>query len=140
MLKTICYISDSINEETIESLDTIFNKTIENNIKKGITGILIYNDRNFFQILEGSPEAVDDLFKRISRDTRHKNIFNIINIDIEQRIFEGYSFGFTTINNYTELKKLNEYLKWLKKAEHVLTTNIIVLVESFIRNKTIIKL
>jgi len=132
MLKTICYISDSMNNESLKNLEDLYLKARTNNSKNNITGILIYLDRNFLQVLEGEEEIVDDTFKKISTDSRHKNIFNIIDTTIEQRIFEDYNFGFTTINDKKELTNLVEYLNWLKNADCNCATKVIKMVENFI--------
>lgn len=135
MLKTICYISDSCQHESLDALKTLYSKARKNNIKNNITGILIYDNRNFLQVLEGNQESVVETFKRISLDSRHKNIFEIINTNIEQRIFEDYNFGFTIVNNSNELNKLYEYLDWLKKANNTLANKVINIVENFITQK-----
>ncbi len=135
MLKTICYISDSCQEESQNSLKVLYSKAKKNNSKYNITGILIYSNANFLQVLEGDQTSVDATFKRISTDTRHRNIFKVINIDIQQRIFEDYNFGFTIINNNKELNRLHEYLEWLRKADNTLANKVVNMVENFIAQK-----
>lgn len=132
MLKTICYISDSVHNESFKNLEDLYLKARINNLKNNITGILIYLDRNFLQVLEGEKKIVDATFKKICTDARHKNIFNIIDTPIDQRIFEDYNFGFTTINDKKELNNLAEYLNWLKNADCDCTTKVITMVEIFI--------
>jgi len=135
MIKTICYISDSNNEESTNSLNELYSKAKNNNNKNNITGILIYSNYNFLQVLEGEEKMVDAIFKKIRHDSRHKNIFNVINTTIEQRIFEDYNFGFTIINNPNELNRLNEYLSWLKNADDILANKVIYMVKNFIVGK-----
>ena len=136
MLKTICYISDSVHDKSMKILEDLYLKARTNNSKNNITGILIYIDRSFLQVLEGEEKIVNETFKKISIDARHKNIFNIIDSPIEQRIFEDYNFGFTTINDKKELNNLFEYLNWLKNAECECANKVISLVENFIvKNK-----
>ncbi|HMR16100.1 BLUF domain-containing protein [Mariniflexile maritimum] len=136
MLKTICYISDSMHNESLKNIEDLYLKARTNNAKNNITGILMYTDRNFLQVLEGEETIVDATFKKICADIRHKNIFNIIDSPIEQRIFEDYNFGFTTINNKQELNNLFEYLNWLKNADCDCANKVIAMVENFImKNK-----
>ncbi|MDO5979851.1 BLUF domain-containing protein [Flavivirga spongiicola] len=137
MLKTICYISDSCQEESLDTLKALYSKAKNNNSKYNITGILIYSNSNFLQVLEGDQTSVDATFKRISLDRRHRNIFKVINIDIQQRIFEDYNFGFTIVNNNNkELDSLYEYLEWLRKADNTLANKVVNMVENFIAQKT----
>ncbi|GAA3623547.1 BLUF domain-containing protein [Flavivirga jejuensis] len=135
MLKTICYISDSCQEESLHALKNLYSKAKKNNSKHNITGVLIYYNKNFLQVLEGDKISVDATFKRISLDTRHRNVFKVININIPQRIFEDYNFGFTIVNNSKELNELYEYLEWLRKADNTLANKVVNMVENFIAQK-----
>lgn len=134
MLKTICYISDSQHDESHNSLQASYLKARINNTKNNITGILIYKNGNFLQVLEGKKDIVDFAYNRISLDRRHKNIFKVINANIDQRIFEDYNFGFTVVKDSKEFNKLNEYLYWLKNADNKLANKVIIMVENFISN------
>ena len=135
MLKTICYISDSCQEESLNTLKTLYSKAKKNNSKYNITGILIYSNANFLQVLEGDETNVDETFKRISLDRRHRNLFKVIDINTQQRIFEDYNFGFTIVDNSKQLNELNEYLEWLRKANNTLANKVVNMVENFITQK-----
>ena len=132
MLKTICYISDSKQNESIKNLEALYSKAKTNNLKNNITGILIYINNNYLQVLEGYEKTIDKTFEKIYADGRHKNIFKIIETTIEERIFEDYNFGFTTIKNKQELNNLYEYLNWLKNADNEAANKVIAMVENFI--------
>ena len=135
MIKTICYISDSLEHECLDKLKALYVKAKSNNLTHNITGVLIYKNQNFLQVLEGEDIKVDKNFNRIKSDSRHKNIFKVINTSIDERIFEDYNFGFTIIDNKRGLNNLNEYLEWLKEADNKLANKIITMVENFIDTK-----
>ncbi len=135
MLKTICYISDSKEYESLEKLNALYSKAKINNAKHNITGVLIYKNQNFLQVLEGEQHIVNKTFKRISLDPRHKNIFKVINTQVEQRIFEDYNFGFTIINNKSEFKNLTNYLNWLRDADNINANKVIAMVENFMAHR-----
>ena len=134
-MKTICYISDSAEHKISDKLESIYVKAKANNLKYDITGILIYKNQNFLQVLEGEENAVNQTYTRIVEDKRHKNIFEVINTNIEERIFQDYNFGFTIINNKQGLKNLYDYLEWLKEAENKSVNKVISMVENFITKK-----
>lgn len=134
MLKTICYISDSKTDESLNSLKNLFQKAEENNIKNEITGILIYKNKNFLQVFEGESKVVDETFKRIVKNKKHHNIFKIIETNIDSRIFEDYNYGFTAISDKTTIGQLEEYLDWLKNADNMIANEIIVLVKNFTKD------
>ncbi|MEP1489809.1 MAG: BLUF domain-containing protein [Algibacter sp.] len=135
MIKTICYISDSIEYESLDKLKALYLKAKANNQVHNVTGILIYKNQNFLQVLEGEETIVDATFNRIKSDSRHKNIFKVINTSIDERIFEDYNFGFTIIDNERGLINLYDYLEWLRTADNKLANKVIAMVENFIDSK-----
>jgi len=111
---TICYVS-SEKDKDITNLTNLFSTTLANNNKKDITGILLYLEGTFLQVLEGNQEDLKTLFDKIKQDVRHKDIFVIINKGIDQRIFDQYKSGFDTIESKEDLLKLQQYLTNYKK-------------------------
>ena len=58
---------------TKAELQAMLEETRETNAKVGITGILLYKDGSFLQVLEGDQEAVMKLASRIKGHHRHKD-------------------------------------------------------------------
>lgn len=69
-------------------------KVQENNRKNDITGILMYADGNFLQLLEGSKQNVEQLFKRIASDNRHHYITKIKEGYESERFFPDSPMAF----------------------------------------------
>jgi hypothetical protein len=69
-----------------------------NNAARGITGMLLYIDRNFFQVLEGDEIVVGPVFEHICRDTRHGRVTQIIREPIFERSFSEWTMGFANVN------------------------------------------
>ena len=126
-------MSDSTSPESLKDIQDLYLRAKDNNAKNNISGILIYYNGNYLQVLEGHQEHVDSTYNRIKSDKRHKNIIKVINLNIEERIFEDYNFGFTIIESSNEFNELNEYLNWLKNADHKIANKLIGMVENFIR-------
>lgn len=57
-----------------EEVDSILESSSRNNPERGITGLLLYNGRNFLQLLEGSEVELVSLMLRISHDPRHSGV------------------------------------------------------------------
>lgn len=70
----------------------------ENNARLGLTGMLLYAEGSFFQVLEGRPAVVDALYARIERDERHGQVTLIIREPIARRHFEAWSMGFCEVS------------------------------------------
>ncbi len=45
-----------------------------NNEKLAVTGVLCYSSAGFLQVIEGPSDSVNELFRRIVRDTRNENV------------------------------------------------------------------
>jgi hypothetical protein len=69
-----------------------------NNAQRGITGMLLYVDRSFFQVLEGDEAVVDLTFRAISADARHSRITRIIAEPIAHRSFAEWTMGFSAVS------------------------------------------
>ncbi len=60
----------------------------------GITGMLLYEDGNFIQLLEGEETDVKRLFERIDRDSRHRGVLILDQGETRERQFGNWSMGF----------------------------------------------
>jgi len=95
------------------TMDAILAQAREHNTVRGITGILCFGSGIYLQALEGGREAVNDLYGRIQRDARHRDVLLMNYEEISERRFGGWSMGQVQMNriNATIL------LKYAEKAE-----------------------
>jgi hypothetical protein len=96
------------NDELVDLLDI----SRRNNMLAGITGMLLYKDGNFLQVLEGEKSAVKALFEKVSRDPRHKGVIPLLEGEITQRDFPDWSMGFKNLTDISlnEFPGYNEFL------------------------------
>ena len=82
-----------------------------NNQRRNLTGMLLYAEGSFFQVLEGAPEDVDAVFDRIAHDGRHENVTRIIREPIAARAFALWTMGFsgTTRAELDEASGTNDF-------------------------------
>ncbi len=107
MLQTIIYISNAVKLFEEKNLNKLFYQSFQNNTHNNITGILLYDEGTFIQILEGEELDLNNLFKTIHHDKRHDNITKILDINIRERLFKT---GFSTLNNYGQMEVLETFL------------------------------
>lgn len=69
------------------------------NSHDALTGMLLYKDGSFMQVLEGDKQTVLSTFARIQKDTRHKDIFLLRERELESRNFDGWSMGFRSVKD-----------------------------------------
>ncbi|MEL7199384.1 MAG: BLUF domain-containing protein [Pseudomonadota bacterium] len=73
MLSQYLYISTAPNLSRDE-VNSILESSARNNPARDVTGLLLYNGRNFLQLLEGKEAELVDLMVRITHDARHTGI------------------------------------------------------------------
>ena len=73
-LATIAYRSKAIAPLSEGQLHDLLVTSQANNRRSGLTGLLIYDEGQFFQWIEGEPDHVDTMWNAIQRDQRHTNI------------------------------------------------------------------
>ena len=105
----IIYLSTGTKQFTEDDLTVILSKSVANNTRDNVTGVMLYHEGNFIQLLEGEKEAIFDTFKRINNDDRHTAISTIASGESNQRNFPDWAMGFKSINAEA-LKELKGYL------------------------------
>ncbi len=73
MLSQYLYISTAPTLPR-EEVDAILAASARNNPARGITGLLLFNGRNFLQLLEGEEGEVAALMDTITADPRHSGV------------------------------------------------------------------
>jgi len=80
-----------------DSIDTkaILQEANTKNSKNGLTGLLLFRSRTFFQLLEGEKKDVLATFQKIAKDTRHDKLEVLFEVEIEgaSRIFPAWRMG-----------------------------------------------
>ena len=105
MLKSLTYTSLARLDLEANDLEAIHRTAREVNALDGITGLLIFNGTHFLQIIEGAPDAIDELVERLRRDPRHSAIEVRDERAIEQRSFPDWSMEMVRVSaSYFEAK------------------------------------
>jgi hypothetical protein len=103
----LSYVSTGCDGLRYEHIKEILDTAKRKNSEVGITGILVYCNKHFFQILEGNQEDVEALYNKIAIDPRHDNVIKLQSCNIQHRQFENWSMGFKSYNK--ELKELDNF-------------------------------
>ncbi len=82
----------------------------ERNRKLGVTGMLLYKEGNFMQMLEGERQVILELYDMITKDSRHKDVTKIMTGDIKKRNYAEWSMGFFNMDQAGNFPKYNEYI------------------------------
>jgi len=73
------------------SISEIIAKSAANNLRNNITGVLIYDECWFAQVLEGAERAISLTFERILRDGRHSDVTLVAMQPITHRRYPAFT-------------------------------------------------
>ncbi len=111
MRHSISYVSTVDSRLTDLEIKNLLLFVKETNMINNITGIFIYSEGNFFQVIEGETKKVEALFEKIYNDTRHYNIIKILDKKIEDITFSKYYSYFTIMFGASKHRELQHFLK-----------------------------
>jgi len=94
----LVYVSHAAQAFHEADLLAILNESRANNKKKEITGMLLYLQERFIQVLEGDEKVVNELYEEIRKDPRHKKVTLILEGNSPNRLFKDWSMGFKKIS------------------------------------------
>ena len=100
-LHEIIYVSLATHEMKQAELLALLDQARVHNEAHGITGLLIYRDREFMQLIEGEHAAVMALFARIEQDGRHRNVERIWDGPISARSCDDWAMGYAEPTDQT---------------------------------------
>ena len=98
----LIYVSSATRNLSSEELLEILRVSRRNNVENEITGMLLYKEGNFMQVLEGPKETVQQLHDKIELDARHKQMITLLSGQIEERQFPNWSMGFQNVDELNE--------------------------------------
>lgn len=92
------YASSATNLFSELDLQALLRQCRENNTALGITGMLLYKDGNFMQVLEGDETVIRQLLARIRTDPRHAGMMTLLE-GSAPREFPDWSMGFQDLQS-----------------------------------------
>ncbi|MFD0767061.1 BLUF domain-containing protein [Mucilaginibacter lutimaris] len=139
-MKNIVYLSTAVTLLNDDQLIDILTSARKNNAERNVSGMLLYSEGTFIQVLEGEDTQVDAIFAKIETDPRHKNLITLINGSIVHKNFAEWAMGFTTVNT-AKVADLLGYLKSMDSVHEKSDNNAaIITLKTFIEtNKLVIR-
>jgi Sensors of blue-light using FAD len=109
---SLVYVSSAKREFSEDELTALLKQSRENNARLDITGMLLYKDGNFIQVMEGPVDTVERLYQKIHDDKRHVGVIRMLAREIEQRQFSDWTMGFQDLND-PAIRRLPAYSEFL---------------------------
>ena len=93
MLVRLLYASRAAAPVTQQVIESILQQSRTHNPGLGITGVLCHGGEVYMQALEGGRDAVNALYTKIVRDTRHREVMLLHYAEVPERHFAGWTMG-----------------------------------------------
>lgn len=113
-LINLVYVSSATHAFAQSELLGLLEASRRNNQRSDITGLLLYRDGNFMQVLEGEELAVESTHERISKDSRHAGLITLLKAPIATRDFGEWSMGFRNLDS-AEIRTVPGYSEFLNE-------------------------
>lgn len=95
----LIYISSATSWPTEEDLNKLLEQARARNIEKNITGMLLYDNATYMQVLEGDLKDVHEIFEAICNDPRNTGIVKLVEEEIKERDFPDWSMGYKNLKD-----------------------------------------
>lgn len=134
----IIYTSKTEVELSDATLEAILVQAQKNNSAQGLTGILLYESKEFLQVLEGDKDKVTAALDRITSDSRHKNVLLMYDGFVARRAFAKWEMGFAKLDTSTHsnLDQLNGFFEDDHDYSHLQSGLIRVFVTGFLLGRS----
>ncbi len=133
MRYAISYVSSAIEDLYDEEVDIILHQTKTYNNENDITGLLVYSEGNFFQLIEGEKKVVNDLYNRkIVKDPRHNNIVKFLEKEITEPSYDGYYVDKVISRFEIDRSRMETYINYIKVLKPSVRKPVLKVLESFL--------
>ena len=97
-LESLVYVSSAVRLLSPDEIGDLLKRARARNKEYDITGVLLHNNGNFVQYIEGPKDNLDIIYKIIQEDARHTGLILISREAIQSRQFGDWPLGFLTKN------------------------------------------
>jgi hypothetical protein len=98
-MRRIIYCSQATYDVSPEELVTLLDVCRRNNAVAGLSGMLLYSNQSFLQVLEGEPDALTTAYGRIEADDRHTNLRLLADVPTATALFPDWTMGFEHVDD-----------------------------------------
>jgi hypothetical protein len=106
----LIYCSEATAPFSSEDLVALLQKSRLSNAPLALSGLLLYANGCFLQVLEGEESLVESKMRRIAKDSRHHKIVYLQRKFVPQRSFQDWSMGFRDLSTEAGIDGLSSFL------------------------------
>lgn len=139
-LSHLLYVSRATRPMSHVQLEYLVAQWRRNNEPLGVTGLLLYSDGSFMQLLEGEQDVLERVFQQIREDDGHTAVKQMILQPVQERLFPHWRMGLLNLSNDREIDR--NQLEWLLRhlghpsSKHNRTADALALMKDFGKQTT----
>ena len=114
-LRAVAYVSTAVAGLGTADLDHLLVDARAHNQLAGVTGVLLFDGRQFFQYFEGPEEGVDRAYERIRNSHMHVDLRELYSAPVDKLHFSQWHMGCTHTEG-SVLQQLSTQ-QWQREAE-----------------------
>lgn len=95
----VSYVSRAVRPMSAESLLALLQQCLASNAAGKVTGMLLYGNQTFLQVIEGEEAVVDHLVGRIGQDPRHTDFQVLVRKPVLHRQYADWTMGFQRVTD-----------------------------------------
>lgn len=104
----LIYSSKAAPGLTEDDLHHIITASQRNNESNDLTGLLVFHNGSFIQMLEGDEDAVQETFDRIVEDERHTAVYKLFSGQTDSRHFPDWKMAMRVVDE-NEFNHISAY-------------------------------
>ena len=108
----LIYASNATRNMSEDDLVFLLQQARDRNENQNVTGMLLYAEKRFLQVLEGDQKDVDEIYESILNDDRNTGNVVYVKKDISEREFPNWAMGFRHLKKQDreDLEGFTEFL------------------------------
>lgn len=110
MYCALVYTSTAVHRFSANELEGLLDVARANNSRLDVSGMLLYREGSFMQLLEGEQSTVEMLFDKITADPRHVGMTVVSKQFIAERSFPAWSMGFRDLEQEFPIRGFSDFL------------------------------
>jgi hypothetical protein len=91
-------MSSAVDLPSQADIDHLLARARRRNESEDVTGILLYDEGSFFQVIEGPADGVGRVYAAILADPLHYNVLELLDDKINARDFDGWAMAYRSID------------------------------------------
>lgn len=97
-IQSLIYVSSAVPPVTRDRLLYLLERARKRNIEHQVTGVLLFDEGNFMQYIEGPSNGLKVVYEHIKRDPLHTGIIELSRDTVAERVFDQWAMGFRAFN------------------------------------------